>query len=126
MCLTIRRFDYKVRRTTRDRVVYKKMYRDSVNIFAAPYRVYYYTLGKLHTERYFTVDKIRFLTRIPKGCFEVYAGFHCYRSLATARRKKTYSTAMVRCVIPKGTLYINGMDDEIVCLKLIPKEVVLE
>jgi hypothetical protein len=131
MCLYIGG-DKRVRTATNDKVVFKILNAtNSPNSFIAPYRRSRYKLNQNKTIDKFTgeaegnkswqLESVSFTTEMPKKLRVVNRGLHAIRTLKEARlHRNMIGGVVVRCIIPKGTPYINGQDNEIVSLSLIP------
>ena len=127
MCLIIK--ENKVRIATKDIVVFKRFRQLSPSKLVSPYQEVTYQLGKTKTIKNFTGDHSRtirrfsFTDKIPAGTSTVHKGLHSFKTMKEAN-DAVIGNRTVRCVIPKGTPYINGTENEIVSLALTPLKVV--
>jgi hypothetical protein len=131
MCLSIK--EHKIRTSTKDRVVYKKLgknYSDLSNkSYYSPYQDSPYKLGRTKKAKSFTGwnDESKKVVEVTEDnirtTLTVEKGLHSYLTFGTAFCSIP-SERIIRCIIPKGTPYILGYGNEIVSLALKPlKEV---
>ncbi len=127
MCLQI--IDRKIYKADQDIICFKKFDfdQDSEQLIS-PFRDMLYKLDKTYRRLFFsgpTIDFSKFFRfRIPKNVYSVNIGFHSYRTLQTAQEQTLPEHAIVKCLIPKGSRYILGYNDEYVSLKIKPLEIV--
>ena len=129
MCLYLDRARSKVEYATRDIVVYKRLLKVG-EFLRAPYQSFTYELGKTYSERFFTTEvpskggrsrkDFSFRTRLPKAAMVINRGFHSY----TRKPESDGDTVIVKCIVPKGTLFIRDYGGEIVSLKIRPIKIV--
>src|ERR1043165_578867 len=120
MCLSLRYinndYDRKVYIADKDIVVFKNLSysvdSEGTYRFTSPFRCAHYTPGQTKKVRFFSAYKDpscypAFKSRIPRGTITVHAGLHAYTTLRSATDSTIYGI-IIRCIIPKGTLYIMG------------------
>jgi hypothetical protein len=125
MCLYIGREKH-IRISKRDKVVYKRFYPENDYLVPPFYRTKY-RIGKTKTSPIFSgvVDKrIRKFTKFPLGLRTVERGLHSYSNKKHAFAYRNAAQVVVKCVIPKGTPYINGSYFEVVSLALRPVKII--
>lgn len=135
MCLHITPSN-KVKVAKKDIIVYKHVIKTCKSWFASPYQYERYELGTVNevpsfgagfyskTGKYLTKS---FVAKIPKGTKFINEGLHAYTSLTKPRsyRFQWTNEFLLKCIIPKGTRYIQSpANEEIVALRLKPVSVV--
>ncbi len=123
MCLTIR--DRKIHTAETDFAVYKLLELSRGGVLRSPYFSTKWELGEAkrescfnswyHLEGDFLTEKL-FINEIPPYVEIVEKGFHAYTTLKMAEFWKVRSPELIVClmVVPKGSKYILGHNDEIV------------
>jgi hypothetical protein len=93
--------------------------------YRSPFMHTRYELGKTYEVDKFevSIERHRYLMLLTKHVPTVSEGIHSFTSKKTGNWLWTFDSAVIRCIIPKGTQYILGTKDDIVSLKLrIPSE----
>lgn len=116
MCL--QRTSRKVRITTKDLTVYKVLRKSFDGTFFSPCQGTSWKRGVTKSVRSFsTSSNVQFTTVLPENSRFIKKGFHAFRTRDAARRSWMLGEIHT-AVIPKGTPYLLGVDDEIVALKI--------
>ena len=119
MCLIAKT---EIRTAKRNIMCYKRLiYRRRVGTFISPFYGETYEVGETKQVKFFTDENNRRIISRTNPV-AVSAGLHAYTTLEKAASNPFYT--IVRCIIPKGTKYVRGTEQEIVALKLVVKEVV--
>lgn len=96
--------------------VFRKFNKSGENIYAAPYRVWYF-YGPMNSGTEFTCEHFGYFEPVANG-FGDYQGFHSFAKTEDALDLLSWNAAEWReeqytvfiCVIPKGTRYMYGVD----------------
>ena len=126
MCLTAylnKKIDEKASYATKEKeimrvakrniTVYKVLEQDTSNSYYSPHRAMEYTLNT----HYYQTGKYKFgicigFSLIPKVTKVIInKGLHAYTNLTYALNYLPYGKVVVRCIIPKGSLYLKSYDE---------------
>ena len=116
MCFLIHN-DHQVSQiATEDIVCFKRMIPFNHNILITPYRDFEYKIGKTYSAEF--SDKL--------GIGIIEEGLHSYTNKERAKLWKTSDEIVVKCIIPKGSIYyFNPNDEEYVSNKLYVKKTLM-
>lgn len=121
MCLELKR--YVIRKARRDITCYKICKLKGSNVIVSLLQNYHYNIGKEETACNFLVEDILF----SKSIYTKNVGFHSYKDkycLMKYFNKHIYyhyrwyvndadsTKCIVKCIIPKGSLYFKGKEGE--------------
>ena len=128
MCLQLKRKtkeEPKLKTARKDITIYKVVEEVKKGIYFSPYYDFQYKLGKknkrieLEPQYAYTVSSLNF--------YEIYEGYHAYKTLKKARFIKEKmdfadNPIILRGIIPKGEQYLTNDKDEIVASNIILTE----
>jgi hypothetical protein len=119
MCLYTRQI--RARRAEKDIICYKTVRRcynsADCDSFTAKYKNFIYSLGKAYTTSLFCEIPPRWSLGYTIGLINF--GFHSFADLNTAAKDRQSCEVILKCVIPKDTLYYESSDGSCYCSKSI-------
>jgi hypothetical protein len=131
MCLYVNE-ESKIKKADRDITCYKRLYLSNEGHWAPPFQGYKhrYHFGKVfrvwrfgvQLKDSYTTHKRRF--SLPPNTKAIHEGLHSYRTPTDAVVHQKGRQFIIECIIPKGTRYIEGINGELVSLKLKPVRIV--
>lgn len=119
MCLYTRQI--RARRAEKDIICYKTVRRRYQSVdcdsFTSKYKDFIYSLGKTYTTSLFCEIPPRWSLDYTIGLINF--GFHSFADLNTAAKDRQSCEVILKCVIPKDTLYYESYDGSYYCSKSI-------
>lgn len=103
---------------TKDIEVYKMLTSLGNGILVSPFQEARYQIG---VEK--RADMLNIYKEGSSEHFRVEEGLHSYSSLRTARERRCWHTNIYKAIIPKGSEYFIGLDNEVVSKHLIITEI---
>lgn len=98
--------------------VYKILNKDN----KSPYRGFKYEQGFHYTESSFNIQSFQFFNYSPlkvKYRVKIFRGLHVFKKLKQAKTNLRYDDKIVKMIIPKDSVYIEGINGDIVTNNLI-------
>lgn len=129
MCFTKNSPYQRLQKATKDIVVYKRMEKHDViinhrsslrkkathhHIFISPFQDFRYEAGKCYYEDNFVKS-----VHLQKYENNLYEGLHSYGNKQTALDHNSYSTILLKCIIPEGAYYMKNDHNELISDYLI-------